>query len=203
MKEHWLILDAMGVIFKVGRSLHELVIPFLRERGENIEEKRIIKAYLAASADEISAREFWARLGLEKEYPTIQVEYLEEILKIDEEFLELAPEFRKQYFMGYLSNDVAEWSQYLREKFQLNRYFDEIMVSGEVGIRKPDERIFTRFLGNIQALPEHCAFVDDSLRNVRAASRVGIKAIHFVRGKPKKVPIPFRKCLALRNWPKP
>lgn len=56
--------------------------------------------------------------------------------------------------------------------------FDAVVISCEVGMRKPDERIFQHVLGLLGLDAAECAFIDDIEHNVRAAEAVGIHGIH-------------------------
>ena len=76
---------------------------------------------------------------------------------------------------------MKEWSNYLRTKFDLSRLFKIIIISGEVGYRKPDKRIYNILLDRIQSPPSDCVFVDDRSKNLRPGSEIGIKTIRFVR----------------------
>ncbi|MDO5048350.1 MAG: HAD family phosphatase [Actinomycetaceae bacterium] len=53
------------------------------------------------------------------------------------------------------------------------------IVSGEVGLAKPDRRIFERLLQLIDKSPKEVVFIDDNVDNVEAASALGIDAILF------------------------
>jgi len=56
--------------------------------------------------------------------------------------------------------------------------FDVTVISGEVGMRKPDPRIY-RLVAERLGLPaERCVFVDDLRPNVRAAVGVGMIGVH-------------------------
>ncbi|MEV4071236.1 HAD family phosphatase [Nonomuraea fuscirosea] len=56
--------------------------------------------------------------------------------------------------------------------------FDEIVISGEVGMRKPEERIFRHALTRIGLAGEECVFIDDIEANIVAARALGIAGIH-------------------------
>lgn len=64
----------------------------------------------------------------------------------------------------------------------LTGYFDAIVVSGELGIGKPEPRIFAHALGLVGAQPEAALMVGDNLwRDVAGAQRVGMRAIWINR----------------------
>ena len=56
--------------------------------------------------------------------------------------------------------------------------FDAVVISSEVGLRKPDERIFRHALGLLGLDAADCVFIDDIEHNVRAARALGIRGIH-------------------------
>ena len=84
---------------------------------------------------------------------------------------------------GYRLYGLTNWSQ---EKFELVQHkypflklFEFILVSGSVGLVKPDPRIFAMLLKKTGYLPQQCIFIDDSLKNVAAAQVLGFIPIHF------------------------
>lgn len=56
--------------------------------------------------------------------------------------------------------------------------FDGVVISGEVGMRKPEPRIFRHALDVIGLAPHQCVFIDDIEANVAAARRLGIVGLH-------------------------
>ncbi|VVB97505.1 Phosphoglycolate phosphatase [uncultured archaeon] len=177
----WIIFDVMGVIFEVGDITNDLLVPFIQKRNDTISAEKINEMYLRASLGEISSFDFWKELGFRSEYPEIEREYLDAYLTIDPDFIETARTLVKNYYLAMLSNDVKEWSAYLRAKFDLNSLFKIIIISGEVGYRKPDKRIYNILLERIQSSPSNCVFIDDRAKNLLAASEMGIKTIRFIR----------------------
>jgi putative hydrolase of the HAD superfamily len=69
-------------------------------------------------------------------------------------------------------------NSYPRERFA--ELFDGVVISGEVGLRKPDPEIFAHALDLLGLPADECAFVDDIEHNVRAAERLGIVGVHHV-----------------------
>lgn len=76
---------------------------------------------------------------------------------------------------GLLSNS---WGTEHYPYDQLAEYFDVQVISGEIGIRKPDPRIYRLAAERIGLPLEACAFVDDLDRNVEAASELGMFGVH-------------------------
>src|SRR5699024_12104487 len=64
---------------------------------------------------------------------------------------------------------------YPREYF--GSTFDEVVISGEVGMRKPEERIYLHTCERLGLRPQDCAFIDDLERNVRTAEALGMTGI--------------------------
>ncbi|SEM78853.1 HAD family hydrolase [Nonomuraea pusilla] len=56
--------------------------------------------------------------------------------------------------------------------------FDAVVISGEVGMRKPEPAIFLHALDQVGLPGERCVFIDDMEANVTAARGLGINGIH-------------------------
>lgn len=56
--------------------------------------------------------------------------------------------------------------------------FDVTVISGEVGLGKPDEEIYLLTARRMNLKPEECVFVDDLAVNVRGAARAGMVGVH-------------------------
>lgn len=57
---------------------------------------------------------------------------------------------------------------------------DALICSGEIGYCKPSKQIFDRALAGLAStMPEAC-FIDDNLRNIREAQKLGMTAVHHV-----------------------
>ena len=82
-----------------------------------------------------------------------------------------------------LSNWSAETFPIARRRYPFLGWFDGIVISGEVGICKPDERVFRHLITTHTIEPETTVFVDDSNVNVEAARGLGMMAIPFTGGR--------------------
>jgi epoxide hydrolase-like predicted phosphatase len=59
----------------------------------------------------------------------------------------------------------------------IGELFDGVVISGEVGLHKPEPEIFRMGAERIDVPPEECVFVDDLKENCAGAEAVGMKAI--------------------------
>ena len=75
---------------------------------------------------------------------------------------------------GLLSNSWGS-DGYPRELFP--DLFDAVVISGEVGMRKPEPRIFRHAAEALGLQPEECVFVDDILANITAAEEIGYTGV--------------------------
>jgi len=78
-----------------------------------------------------------------------------------------------------LSNWSAETFPRARHRLTFLDDFDGVLVSGTVGLVKPDPAIFELFVERHAVDVRHAIFVDDSEKNVRAAAQAGFDAIQF------------------------
>jgi len=56
---------------------------------------------------------------------------------------------------------------------------EDVLVSGEVRLAKPDPRIFRELIGRFDLDPARTVFTDDASRNVEAAALSGMQAVLF------------------------
>ncbi len=92
-----------------------------------------------------------------------------------------------------LSNWSAETWPIAECRFEFLSWFDGVVVSGRIGLCKPDPAIFQHLLERFGLEAERTLFVDDSERNVEAARRLGFEVLRF-ESAPR-----LRRELALRG----
>ena len=85
----------------------------------------------------------------------------------------------KGYRLHALSNYPVEPVEFLYQRYTWMNAFEHVVISGRLGISKPDPRIYEHLLGVIERAPGCCLFIDDRPENVDGARTLGIDAIHF------------------------
>jgi 2-haloacid dehalogenase len=90
---------------------------------------------------------------------------------------------RRLKSVGYRLIGLTNWNHakftLVRHKFEFFSLFEEIVVSGEVKLVKPDPAIYELTLNKIGLRAEECLMIDDSKVNVEASRELGFTAIHF------------------------
>lgn len=91
---------------------------------------------------------------------------------------------RQHYRLFLLSNtNQIHYQQFIAELKQQNRYdlfnqlFEKLYFSHQIGIRKPDAKIFNYVLSDNQIIPEETVFIDDYDLNISAAKNIGLKGV--------------------------
>src|ERR1043165_4575640 len=64
-------------------------------------------------------------------------------------------------------------------RYDFLHWFDGRVVSGEEKTRKPFPEFYNRLLTRYNVKPQEAVFIDDSMRNIKAAQEMGINSIHF------------------------
>ena len=126
----------------------------------------------------ISSHEFFRMVGFKGQIDKVEKNHLNSLV-LDEKFIPCATLLKKQYRLALLSNDVSEWSLYTRRKYDLDRFFDVIVVSGDVGLKKPFPEIYEYTLRQLNQPATDCFFVDDRPGNLVPAAELGMKTILF------------------------
>lgn len=97
---------------------------------------------------------------------------------VDGELVSFLRGLRGRVKTGLISNAWPDLREYiLREGFA--DAFDEMIISAEVGLMKPDARIYRLALERLGVPPHEAVFVDDMPKNVEAAQALGMHGILF------------------------
>lgn len=94
--------------------------------------------------------------------------------------IELLDYLEQKYRLHIITNGFEEVQQLKLEKSGIIKYFDEIITSESVGVKKPNPRVFNYALDKVGALPENCVMVGDNLEaDIIGALNCGMTSIHF------------------------
>ena len=90
--------------------------------------------------------------------------------------LHLVAEVHRTYDTALLTNNVAEAQWRNGFPFEL---FDVVIDSSQVGMRKPDPRIYQHLVARLGKSPPEVVFIDDLPENLEPAQQMGLRTVHF------------------------
>ncbi len=86
---------------------------------------------------------------------------------------------RPRYRTALLSNAWEGARKVFIDQFHLDQIMDEIFVSAELGMAKPNPEIFQAVIQRLDVHPNEIIFIDDFAPNIAGAEALGIQAIQF------------------------
>lgn len=168
-----IILDMYGVIVK---QTGDDFVPYVQQTFPDKTPEEIYEPWLKADIGELDSLQVWAQIGYQGDLEKVEKAYLDTI-ELKDGLIDFIETVKNKYKLAIISNDSSRWSSYLREKFDINKYFDVISVSGDLKIEKPDERIYNLTIEQLGVAAEDCLYIDDREGNLFAAQRLGMKTI--------------------------
>jgi epoxide hydrolase-like predicted phosphatase len=99
--------------------------------------------------------------------------------RVDMELIDYIRSLRAHYKTGLLSNAFSNLRQVISEVWKFADAFDEMIISAEVDMVKPDDRIYCLALERLGVVAKEAVFVDDFSRNIEGARLLNIQTIHF------------------------
>lgn len=196
-----MIFDFSGVMAERSFALKNLLDSIendLKIKIPRLENPYYRKIKRQLSVGRISSREFLEKI-IDKQYspnqkkggalPTkkVNIEYYLELwfqlhsklTKISSDMKNIVKRFHDAgYKVNLMSNvyDIYAKSNELRGFYDL---FDNVFLSNEIGLLKPDIEKYKYVLRKLDTKPEYCIFVDDKIQNLVPARKLGIIVVNF------------------------
>lgn len=180
-----------AVIWDIGGVLVRTENP--KPRGELAMELGVTREFLVelvfggdqgtrAQTGEISQDDIWAyarnELKLSSgEYPDLKKRFFGGDI-LDSKLVAFIRTLKPHYKIGIISNAWSELPAALDE-WEILDVFDVVIGSGDVGIMKPDPKIYQIALEYLAVEPDEAVFIDDFIENIQGARQIGIHTIHF------------------------
>ncbi len=104
--------------------------------------------------------------------------------QIDQGLIQFLQDSMPNYTTALLSNAWLGHRQILKDGFGLieGQTVDYMLISSELGMAKPDPRIYRILADTINCEYDEILFVDDFIENIQAAQALGIQTIHYQPG---------------------
>lgn len=168
------IFDCFGVLLQ--RDGHE---SYKTLKDKDVQH-RINRLEKDADLGEITEKEFNRRVA--ELTDTTPAKVLAETTKYqrNEDLLQFVDQLRDTLKVSMLTNVSSHTISRFFTKDELKNMFDDVVVSSEVGLVKPDPEIFALAARRLALRPEECIFVDDTALNCKAAAESGIQGIAYM-----------------------
>ncbi|MFX0035155.1 MAG: HAD family hydrolase [Candidatus Hermodarchaeota archaeon] len=95
------------------------------------------------------------------------------------ELIKLIRESNRYKLLALSNVNASHWDYILKEKWDFIKYFDELILSHEIHLIKPDPKIFKYAIHKAGCKPKQIIYIDDGLNNVRSANDLGIIGIKY------------------------
>lgn len=161
------IADVMEVTVDEFRSEY-----FNHNHITNVEGKPWIEACLSA------ARTFGISKETENRIREIQIAFNNN-RQLNQQLIQIIDSLKQTGFtIAILSNYTSELRKDL-STLGVSELFDYVFVSGEMGVQKPDPRVFTTVCEKLSIKPKEMIFIDDTRKSLETADEVGYTPILF------------------------
>ncbi len=142
------------------------------------------QAGLRASLGQASVDDVWLEVQQELGLDDEQRELLREDFfagdQLDQTLVSFIRELKqKKVAIGLISNAWPDTRDWLETHVKIADIFDHMVISSEIGIAKPDPRVYQIALEGLQMDPARAVFVDDFTENIEGAEAVGMRGLHF------------------------
>jgi epoxide hydrolase-like predicted phosphatase len=126
-----------------------------------------------------SIRTAMASGGLGERTEELLKRFVEAERLVNHDMVGLIKRLHGRYTLGIISNTVPGMMERLRRLLDFVDLFDIVVGSGDVGIAKPDTRIFHHAMKLAKVEPEQAVFTDDRSDFAEVAQRIGMHGFHF------------------------
>ena len=102
---------------------------------------------------------------------------------LNKDVVEIIKRLKKNYKVFLFSNFISELIRKLLDNHNITDYFDEIIISSEYKMKKPDPKFFELLLRTTGVKKNEILFIDDRKDNIEGAQSFGIKSVLFTNAK--------------------
>lgn len=180
-----------AIIFDYGGVVGTEVMPFIYSKlsnaldlGIDTIKTRIKKPLLEFQKGSLTPEEFWKMTAKELRSKSEKIKELwmntyDKTSEANKEIKDLIKELKeKGYKVVLLSDTIEPFAKHHNKKGEYN-LFHHVILSCEVGMKKPEREIYELALKEFGVNADECVFVDDKEINLETAKELGMKTILF------------------------
>lgn len=192
-----------AVVFDAGGVIDDWQTPFrkyFKKFGRELEtilketEEVTIRSELGEMTIDEFCQQFMAKIGLANKWMELRKIMPMEFIP-HKQVLDLIKELKLNYRLALLTNAQKGSVDALDALWNIKQYFEVIIDSSVVKIRKPDVRIYKILLNQMALTPQECLYIDDMNTNIAVAKKLGFRTILFVE--PSRSVNKIRKVLEI------
>jgi HAD superfamily hydrolase (TIGR01509 family) len=172
-------VDGLGVLFREADDLADRLIPFARQRGSTKSDAEILARARWLRLGRITTAELWSAIGVAGEPGELDAAYLAGHQLSPGVIRYLRGLRERGIRLACIINESAEWTARLRARHSLESLIELWVISGAVGVTKPDRSIFEVLRRVTQEAPGAILLIDDDLDVLDAARQLGFATAWF------------------------
>lgn len=166
--------------FKLFRALKEFnKLKYEYGKGKLSDKQIAEKVLQAANKDKKFAKEVTRIYRSNVVEMPEMLDLLKKLKSIKEKNERNKIKYERKYKIILLAGDGIEGIIFKRKQFKLDKYFDKIICTSDLGIHKDNQKFYKSSLKMIKARPKECLFIDDNKKFIATAESCGIRTIMF------------------------
>jgi putative hydrolase of the HAD superfamily len=172
-----LVCAAHGVLWESHAASEEWLLSLVAMQGGTPDRDGVRALRREVELGRLTTAELWRALGLPADPRELDAAYAARFT-LDPRVVELVTTLaRRGVGVGCVTNDAAEWSALLRERFGLGRFIRPWIVSAEVGATVPAAAPFEEVARRAGIPLANCLYLDHRIENLDAARRLGLTTV--------------------------
>ncbi|MFV0525179.1 MAG: HAD family hydrolase [Acidimicrobiales bacterium] len=175
-------LDGHGVLYREADDVGNVLIPFVRERGTSVPDEEIVARARQLRLGRLTSAEFWALMGVNGDADELDAAYVSRHQLSPGVIRYLRAQRDAGVRVACITNDCQAWATRLRAGHSLERLIDPWVISGSVGVLKPDRPIFEVLRRVTRESASQIMVLDDDLDVLDAARDLGFATLWFAPG---------------------
>lgn len=171
--------DFWGVFAEINPPMYEYI-----KQHSILPEKysdKIHELIIEHDLNKITEQQFLQKcseiISLEIPYPLCRYIFQEDSL--NENLIAIVKKLKEKYKIALLSNNNKEYCEEYLFKTKLDKLFDTLVISYQVGYRKPSPEVYKILVKKLGLKPEEILFIDDDHTKLTAAEKQGIKILIY------------------------
>jgi epoxide hydrolase-like predicted phosphatase len=179
--------DFWGVFAEMNPPMYK----YMKQHNISLEKysNKIHELITKHDLNKLNERQFLQKcseiIGLEIPYSLCRYKFQED--NLNKNLIAIVKKLKEKYKIALLSNNNKEYCEEYLFKSKLNKLFDVLVLSYQVGYRKPAPKIYQILIKKLSFRPEEILFIDDDSTKFPNAQKQGIKTLLYKGSETDKI----------------